>query len=212
MLRTMTIHRFLIPALLLVLPVSVACGGNNEADEEPDSPSTSSANETPDSNGSNDIDDENDDEFGPGGNISAVDPRIAEIDLCPMLTDEEATEVANNAGLGGNGITASYTVTRERGEYTEEQQSIRTRSSCRFVIQSGGGGLGVIQVELAAADGYESLYKPGGEPIEDLGDDAVNNAGTIYARVGDLMLSPGESSVTSDFTIEIFRKIAPDLE
>lgn len=213
MLRAMNIHRLLIPALLLALPLAVACGGDDDADEEPDSPATSAANETPDSNADNDIDDdENNDEGATGGSISAVDPRIAEIDLCPMLTDEEANEVANDAGLGGNGVIATYTVTRERGEYTEEQQSIRTRSSCRFLIQSDGGGLGIIQVVVTAADDYESLFKPGGEPIEGLGDDAVNNAGTIYARVGELMMSPGESSVTNDFEIEIFRKIAPDLE
>lgn len=190
----MRMNRFLVLPLILALPVAAACGGGGDDDDGGDDDNSTPAAEA----------------TSPSGNDGNNAAGIADLDLCPMLTDEEAAEVgsAPETRLGGEGST--YTVTRERGVYTAEQQSIRATSSCRFVIDAGGA-LAVVEVQATSADNYDTLFKPGGTPIPGIGDDAVNNAGSVYVKVGGVMLSIGEYTASTEFNAEILRRIAPDL-
>jgi len=184
---------------LLVLPLSLtlllaACGGGGDDDDD----STGDATTVPGATATRASSDAG----------ASADP--ANIDVCSMLTDEEAAEVASaeETRLGGPGAT--YTVTREKIEYTAEQQRNFPQSSCRFVIDAGGA-LAVVQVIVSSGDTYDLLYRSEGTPVAGVGDHAVFYRGSAIAKVGDLQLSIGEYTATAEFNMEIFRRIAPDL-
>ena len=57
-----------------------------------------------------------------------------------------------------------------------------------------------------------AIYKATGKPIPGLGDEALTGGGTAYLRVGNVMLSVGESSFDQAWEVEMFRKMAPKMK
>jgi hypothetical protein len=81
--------------------------------------------------------------------------------------------------------------------------------ACKF--QFDGTPAGTLVIEAAPADGM-SFFRGGSKPLPGIGDEAFTNAGTPYVRVGGVMLSSGENSFTSNFVIEVFRRMAPKMK
>jgi hypothetical protein len=131
----------------------------------------------------------------------------ADVDVCALLSESDANDVARARGLDGAQTAATtykLTATKEVGT------GIRPTSGCKFIIAADEGAQAIVSFQVASAEGF-SIYS-GGTTIEGLGDEAYANQGSVVVRVDDLMLSPGENSATSDFATDLMRKMAPKLK
>ena len=73
------------------------------------------------------------------------------------------------------------------------------------------GHRGVTVIEVVSADDFK-LYASDGKKVLGLGDEAVSVRGTTVVRVGDLMLSIGETTYSQAFLNEILRKVVARLK
>lgn len=182
------------------IPLLAACGGGNDND-----------NAVQDSVESFSIGD--DASFGsPDGASSPA----ANVDVCSLLSQQDASSVAENSGLaGGKAAGATYAITATKVEYDPAVQEYSPRSGCRFAFEATTSGstdfVGAVAIETTPAEDFD-LYASNGKPISGIGDEAVDSAGTTYVKVGDVMLQAGENSFTGDFVTELFRKMAPNLK
>ena len=90
---------------------------------------------------------------------------------------------------------------------------VRAVSGCRFVLDQtdSDGYRGVIQLQVQGADAY-ALYKGQGKAVDGIGDEGVSVTGSTVTRVGDLMITIGESSFDEPFENEILRRAAARLK
>lgn len=132
--------------------------------------------------------------------------RARSLDVCSLLTEADAADVAGKAGLGGAGTSYKLTATK-----VDKSSSSIPMSSCKFNIEARSGGGGTVEIEVVSGDNF-AIYKAGGKPVPGLGDEAVKTEGTTVVRVGDLMLETSENSFTDKFATELYRKIIPKLK
>lgn len=144
-----------------------------------------------------------------GGSSSndAPNAAAAKVDVCSLLSQEDASAVARAHSLNGAQTDATvYTLTATPQNDTSAPEGT---SSCKFHIAGGGaGGTVVVQVQSAKDFG---LYKSGTK-VAGVGDEAYKAQGSTVVRVGGLMMSAGEDSFTDSFVVDLYRKMAPHLK
>jgi hypothetical protein len=135
-----------------------------------------------------------------------ADSDAANIDVCSLLSEEEAAATARAHGLNGAQTEATvYTLTAT----PQTDTGIEPSSSCKFHID-GQGAEGTVVIQIQSADGFD-LYSSGTK-VPDVGDEAYSVQGSTVVRVGGLMLSAGENSFTDEFVVDLYRKMVPDLK
>lgn len=177
--------------VLAVVPLLAACGGSGPAAN----PTTA---EVPGDTSAPAI----------GGDAtSGATEVITDLDVCGLLSSEDAAAVAQERGLSGSAsATTTYTLTATKVDYNPT--SPVPTAGCKFSIQ-GGGASGTIVIEVVSADNF-ALYADG-ETVPGLGDEAVSGGGTTVVRVGDLMLQTSENSFTESFAVALYQKVIPNL-
>lgn len=190
--RPVTSRLMFLLLVALCIPAVIACGGG---DDDNDSADVSSGDEYL---------------LTPGTSASKVD--VAKIDVCATLSDADAAAVADQFKLGG-GLAggAKYTVKRTAETYSADSQKIRPKAGCRVEIDAGGA-FGAVVIEVQEADGW-SLYSgdSAAKKVSGLGDEAVSVRGATVVKVGNIMLSTGENSMTESLVVELYRKMVPGL-
>jgi hypothetical protein len=130
---------------------------------------------------------------------------IASIDVCALLSQDDAAATARAHGLNGAQTDATvYTLTATPQAVTGSEPV----ASCKFTID-GQGASGTVVIQVQSAKDF-TLYSSGSK-VADLGDEAYRNQGSTVVRVGDLMLSAGEDSFTDDFVVDLYRRMVPHL-
>jgi len=130
---------------------------------------------------------------------------IAKIDVCGLLSEDDAAATARAHRLNGAQTDATvYTLTATPQTGTGSEPV----ASCKFSID-GQGASGTVVIQVQSARDF-SLYASGTK-VPDLGDEAYRDQGSTVVRVGDLMLSAGEDSFTDDFVVDLYRKMIPHL-
>ena len=130
----------------------------------------------------------------------------ASVDVCSLLSQEDAAAVARDHSLNGSQTdTTVYKLT------ATPQPKIDTppTSGCEFTISSDGAQ-GTVVIQVQSADDF-GLYSSGTK-VPGVGDEAYRGQGTTVVRVGSLMLSAGEDSFTDSFVTDLYRKMAPHLK
>jgi hypothetical protein len=187
-------HRVVSLCALAGLAFVSACGGGSGSKSGASGPGTVTSSTT---------------SAGGSQSTTANPSRAASIDVCSLLTEADAADVAGKAQLGGAGATYKLTATK-----VDQTSSIPT-SACKFGIDAYSGGSvvsgGVVEMDVTSADNF-AAYKNGGTPIPGLGDEAVSSSGVAVVRVGDLMLQTGEDTLTQSFVVELYRKMVPKLK
>lgn len=131
---------------------------------------------------------------------------IADIDVCSMLSQADAAEVARQLGLNGAQTAKTvYTLTKKRVDVGGDEPSV----TCKFSID-GQGAEGTVEVQVTSAKDFE-LYAGTDHKVSGLGDEAYSDGDDTVVRVGGLMLSTGEDSFDNDFVVALYRKIIPHL-
>ena len=138
---------------------------------------------------------------------SAAGPAdVSKVDVCALLSQEDAAAVARAHSLNGAQTAATvYTLTATPQTDTGTPPS----SSCRFSID-GQGAQGTVVVQVQSADDF-AIYSSGTK-VDGLGDEAYRGQGTTVVRVGGLMLSAGEDSFSDDFVVDLYRKMIPHMK
>ena len=143
---------------------------------------------------------------------SVAGPVAKPVDVCALLTDDDARDVATKAPLVNAG-SVIYTVKREKQTYSSDVKP--PLGGCKFEFYSQTSDTGT--PSLSAAVGIEArdagdfgIYK-GGTPVAGLGDEAYNSSGSTVVRRGNVMLSAGENSATDDFVVQMYRRMVPNL-
>lgn len=128
------------------------------------------------------------------------------IDVCALLSPADAQSVAMADKLDGAQTSSTvYKLTT-----TDNTIPGTGRSACRFDISSGGAEGTVLFV---VKPGPEISLYTSHTKVDGLGDEAYTGAGGgTVVRVGGLMLDEGDDSFTSDFTVDLLRKMAPKLK
>jgi hypothetical protein len=144
------------------------------------------------------------DSAGPASATATSDP--ADIDVCSLLSQDDAAAVARAHGLNGAQTAATvYTLTATK----QTDSGIEPSSSCKFTIASEGAE-GTVIIQVQSAKDFD-LYSSGTK-VTGLGDEAYRDQGSTVVRVGDLMISAGEDSFTDDFVVDLYRKMIPNLK
>lgn len=179
---------------VLCIPALVACGGG---DDDPGD----------DISGGDDVSSSSPAASGSKGNVN-----IGAIDVCATLSDADVATVAEQRKLGGGAAQgAKYTVKKTPETYNAEAQKVNPKSGCRVEIDAGGA-FGLVVIEVQEADGW-NLYAgdSGAKKVAGVGDEAVTVRGATVAKVGNVMLSTGENSLTDEFIVELYKKMVPGL-
>ncbi|MBJ8339523.1 hypothetical protein JGU71_11560 [Antrihabitans sp. YC3-6] len=185
-----------VAAAAATIPMLAACGGSDGGDSSAANPASADdfTFDTP----------------------SEQSSEAANVDVCALLSEQDAADVADAAGLaGGRKAGIEYSITATKVEYDPAVQEYSPTSGCKFVFDSVdtdgvASNSGVVVIETIPADNWD-LYTGDGTPIPGLGDEASTVAGTSYVRVGDLMLRTGQNSFTDSFIVELYKKMAPNL-
>lgn len=184
----MTLKRAIVLCVVALLPLLAGCSSDDKA---PDGGVSGS-------------------DFQPGQS-AGESSRAATVDVCALLSEDDAARVARDEGLSGAQTPETeYTLTKSKVEYPEQQQMTSPTAGCEFSI-SGGGATGNVVIEVVSAENF-SLYAGDGEEVNGLGDEAVSVGGATIVRVDDLMLQTSENSYTEEFVVELYRKMIPNLQ
>jgi hypothetical protein len=128
------------------------------------------------------------------------------VDVCALLSPDDAAAVAKAHGLNGSQTDATtYKLTATPQTNTGTPPT----SSCSFTI-SGDGAQGTVVVQVQSAENF-SIYASGTK-VPGLGDEAYRAQGTTVVRSGGYMLSAGENSFTDGFVVDLYRKMIPHLK
>jgi len=128
------------------------------------------------------------------------------IDVCALLSQADAQSVAMADKLDGAQTASTvYKLTT-----TDNTIPGTGQSACRFDISSGGAEGTVLFIVKPGSDiKFLTLDKK----LEGLGDEAYTGAGGGTAvRVGGLMLDEGDDSFGDQMTIDLLRKMVPNLK
>lgn len=187
-------HRWLAVGAISSLAVLSACGGGGSAKPSASKASTTTAAASPS-------------QTSAGSTDGAKASRAGSIDVCGLLSEADAADVAAKAGLGGAGSSYKLTATK-----VDQSSSAQPMSSCKFKIEAvgGGGGGGTVQIDVVDGDNF-AIYKGNGKAVSGLGDEAVSSEGTTVVRVGDLMLQTSEDSFTQSFVVALYQKMIPKM-
>lgn len=133
----------------------------------------------------------------PSGDASAVD-------VCALLSQDDAAAVARAKGLNGAQTAAT------KYKLTAKKLPVQNKTaSCEFSID-GEGASGTVVIQVMSAENF-SLYA-NGKKVDGLGDEAYTDGSATVVRVGGLMMTTSEDSFTNSFVTELFRKMAPHLK
>jgi hypothetical protein len=149
-----------------------------------------------------------------GPSPATGDGELGPVDVCAMLTDEEAVEVATVQGLNSD-PSAKYSVEKEKQEYPGTVL-FPPLGGCKFLFYSETSSTprsfnGAAVIEVTDAESFDFYKGAGATPVAGIGDEAVTQLGSTVVRVGDVMMSTGENSFTDAFVIEMYRRMADDL-
>ena len=184
----MKFRRFVALCVVTTIPLLASCGGSDPAADPSSAPS-------PDGTAAVDV------PATPAGAANSA----SGVDVCALLTSQDAAAVAQERGLSGGSGKPTYTLTSTVQDYPN--LAVPT-SGCKFTI-AGGGASGTVVIEVVSAENF-ALYSDG-EAVPGLGDEAVSQGGTTVVRVGDLMLQTSENSFTEAFVVALYRKMIPNL-
>lgn len=188
----MRLRRFAMFCVVAAFPLLAACGGSSPA-AQPTIAEVPSATGAPAIGG----------QETPGGTADA----IADLDVCGLLSSEDAAAVAQERGLSGSAAAdTTYSLTSTKVDYSPT--SPVPTAGCSFTIE-GGGASGTVVIEVVSADNF-ALYSDG-EAVPGLGDEAFSGGGTTVVRVGDLMLQTSENSFTESFAVALYQKMIPNM-
>jgi hypothetical protein len=130
---------------------------------------------------------------------SGTDP--ARVDVCALfdLDDASAVVAATRSGQPGGSVM------------TKSAMAVDTPllGSCKF--NWNGSPAGAIQVVAAPASAL-AIHRSVGTPVPGIGDEVIHERGTYYLRVGNIMLSIGENSFTSQWVLEMYKRMAPKMK
>lgn len=128
------------------------------------------------------------------------------VNVCALLSPADAQSVAMADKLDGAQTASTvYKLTT-----TDNTVPGTGRSACRFDISSGGAEGTVLFV---VKPGPEISYYTGDTKLDGLGDEAYTGAGGgTVVRVGGLMLDEGDDSFGNQMTIDLLRKMVPNLK
>jgi hypothetical protein len=191
-----------IPALLLV-----GCAGprGERGATAPGSAGGSSASEPGDSSSS---------ESGGGGGSASAGPAAGPVDVCALLSDNDAIDVAKNAPLV-SADSVIYTIKREK--QTAGPEAFKPPlGDCKFYFYSQMSDASspsisaTVQIQATDASDF-GIYKSG-TPVSGVGDEAYKSTGSTVVRKGNVMLSAGENSATDDFVVAMYKKMVPNLQ
>jgi hypothetical protein len=134
------------------------------------------------------------------------------VDVCSLLTDEEAVEVATKQHLV-NSSSVKYTIEHEKQTYSPEVVK-PPLGGCKFQFYSETADYprsinATVVIEAHDASDF-GLYKSG-KPVPGLGDEAYKSTGSTVVREGNVMLSAGENSATDDFVVAMYRPMLDNL-
>ena len=174
--------------VITAIPLLAACGGSDPAADAGSAPSPDGTAVV-------------DGLATPAGTANSA----SAVDVCALLTSQDAAAVAQERGLSGGGGNPTYTLTSTK---QDSPTSAVPTSACKFTI-AGGGASGTVVIEVVSADNF-SLYSDG-DAVPGLGDEAVSQGGTTVVRVGDLMLQTSENSFTEAFAVALYQKMIPNL-
>jgi hypothetical protein len=142
-----------------------------------------------------------------GGTASGGASRAGSIDVCALLSPEDAAAVARQLGLNGAQTAATkYSLSTKKLVNTNPSFPM---SSCEFSID-GEGASGTVVIQVMSADNF-SLYASGGTKVSGLGDEAYDQGNSTVVRVGALMLQTSENSFGNDFVVALYQKMIPKL-
>ncbi|CAN5590276.1 hypothetical protein BH10ACT8_BH10ACT8_10820 [soil metagenome] len=187
----------------LVLPLA-ACGGTSStAAGKAASPPAGSGSAITGQAGSGQAGSSSD----AGGTASGGASRAGSIDVCALLSPEDAAAVARQLGLNGAQTAATkYSLSTKKVVNTNPSFPM---SSCEFSID-GEGASGTVVIQVMSADNF-SLYASGGTKVSGLGDEAYDQGNSTVVRVGALMLQTSENSFGNDFVVALYQKMIPKL-
>jgi hypothetical protein len=200
-------YRELIAAATIPLLLLTACGPRAGNSGSPGAPG-STASEGPIGASSTAAE-------GPTGaeSSTAASPAAGSVDVCALLTDEAAVEVAKNAPLV-SAESVTYTIKREK--QTSSPEVVKPPlGDCKFYFYSQTSDASSpsisATVQIQANDASEfDIYKSG-TPVPGLGDEAYKSTGSTVVRKGNVMLSAGENSATDGFVVAMYRKMVDNL-
>jgi hypothetical protein len=137
----------------------------------------------------------------PSGQPAASGATPAKVDVCGLFNaaDAEAVVAATKAGPPGGSTMTMATVA----------VNPPSLGSCKFVWS--GTPTGAIQLVAEPASNL-SIHRSFSTPVAGIGDEVLNERGTYYLRVGNVMLSAGENSFTSNWTLEMYKRMAPKMK
>ena len=143
---------------------------------------------------------------------TGASPAAGPVDVCALLSDEDAVDVATNAPLV-NSSSVTYTIEREKQTAGPEVFK-PPLGDCKFFFYSTTDIApksisATVQIQATDASDF-GLYKSG-TPVPGLGDEAYKSTGSTVVRKGNVMLSAGENSATDDFVVAIYKKMVPNL-
>jgi hypothetical protein len=125
------------------------------------------------------------------------------VDTCSLLSKADGIAVARADKLDkGQTASTSYTFTATKDVNSEDP-------TCRFTIydpQAQGSA------NFVAQPGSNIFLFSGGKKVPGLGDEAYTDvSGATVMRVGDVMINVGNDEYTPQMTIDLLRKMAPNL-
>jgi hypothetical protein len=136
------------------------------------------------------------------------------VDVCALLSEDDAIAVAQESDLAGDSHDiAIFSV--DRTSEPDPAVTAPALGTCRFEFyyalpgDSGRNFSGTVVIQARSADNFD-LYRSGTK-VEGLGDEAYTETGSTIVRKGDVTLSAGENSMTDDYVVAMYRRMAPNL-
>ncbi len=157
--------------------------------------------------------------------VSAADPstasssssssglKPADVDVCSLLTAADASSVA----LADKLDAAQTSSTVYKLMAMKSDSGIENASSCDFTIDDSdasnndAGAEGTVTFIVESASSIAEYSD--GKKVAGLGDEAYTNEnGGTVVRVGNLLIIEGQDSCGAQITLDLLRKIAPNLK
>jgi hypothetical protein len=147
-----------------------------------------------------------------GSSTTTASAAAGPIDVCALLSDADAVDVATKAPLV-NATSVKYTITKEK-QTPSPEVVFPPLGDCKFYFYSETPEYprsinATVQIQATDAKDF-GLYKSG-TPVPGLGDEAYKVTGSTVVRKGNVMLSAGENSATDDFVVAMYKKMVPHL-
>jgi hypothetical protein len=137
----------------------------------------------------------------PSGQTTGSGSAPAKVDVCALfdLDDASAVVAATRSGQAGGSVMTKTSVA----------VNAPSLGACKF--NWNGTPAGAIQLVAEPASSL-TIHRSFSTPVPGIGDEVLNERGTYYLRVGNVMLSAGENSFTSQWVLEMYKRMAPKMK